>query len=100
MAWQRAVRGYDDETKWGLCYSLPSIIIPALDYMIKRAHGHPCDLKSMKDWKNILKKMRQGFILQKKIDEGKFNIKKYDEMKKKVDEGLDLFAKYYDNLWD
>jgi len=75
----------------GLYKTLAVFLVPRLEE-IKRFSGHPMDLKE-DEWIIILDKMIVGFkIIETDID--------LDESSKKiVDESLELFAKYYLELW-
>lgn len=58
-------------------------------------HVCPDCMKDMKQWNDTIQKMIDAFELMK--DEFRnFN----EEQEKTVEEGLDLFRKYYRNLWD
>lgn len=58
---------------------------------------YPCDLKAHKDWNKIIDKIILSFELIIKDDfvTGKEMIKR----EKEIQEGLDLFAKYFRDLW-
>ena len=95
-AWQRAFRGYDDRLFWDMSEYLNPIIVDGLKHLRKNAFGYPAGMKNQREWNKILDKMIFSF------EYGKFNHSFRKEMKdmKKVQEGFDLFAKYYQSLWD
>jgi len=53
----------------------------------------PCSVESFEEWDKILDKMIYGFDYFLYTD---FDIDKYS----KAQEGIDLFAKHFGNLWD
>ena len=103
-AWQRVFRGYDDTAYWGLYSYLTDIALPVLKWYKTNAHGIPsmvCIEKepmelSQKRWNNILDKMIFSFEIIKKDE----NLIEPKEVQVRVDEGLVLFAKYFQCLWD
>ena len=103
-AWQRVFRGYDDTAYWGLYNYLTDIALPVLKWYRKNAHGVPGMVckdkepmeKSVERWNKILDKMIYAFQVIKDDE----NFIEPKEVQKKVDEGLKLFAKYYQTLWD
>lgn len=119
MAYQRVVRGYDDEMIWGH-HSLHSrITAEILRKLAKDKVGCPMELydrKNKKDecakWRDILIEMAEGFEATTAIDNmeyyvkkrGKFDHiesnKKYKKLKSKFDKGMKLYHQYYISLWD
>jgi hypothetical protein len=93
---QREERGFDDTELWNLFHHLAEHIAPRLKAF--RDHdkvGYPAGL-SAKKWQNILSKMIFAFEEISKDDMWDFDEKK----NKKVEEGLDLFRKWFLGLWD
>lgn len=78
---------------WNLDYYIAKFILPRLKLFKKVGMGFPCDLKSINEWYDILDKMIAAFMILS-TDE----INTQDEQKI-VNEGLDLFRKYYQDLW-
>lgn len=78
---------------WNLDYYIAKFILPRLKLFKKVTIGFPCDLKSINEWYDILDKMIAAFKILS-TDE----INTQDEQKI-VNEGLDLFRKYYQDLW-
>lgn len=100
---QRAIRGYADSDTWGLWYYTSEWMPKALRDMKEMANGHPASLpdeSGMEDWKAILEKMARGFEAAIEMDEISFNSEEYKKLEKEFDEGMDLFKKWYRNLWD
>ena len=78
---------------WNLDYYISKFILPRLKLFKKVERGYPCDLKSIDEWHDILDKMIASFEI---LATDEWNTQ--DEQKI-VDEGLDLFRKYYQDLW-
>ena len=109
--WQRRTRGFDDQELWDLSTSLSKYILPRLKaFREMERWGVPGSIctkhhatgGNAKEWNKIIDKMIWSF--EEVIDEKRFpkkmnpeSIKKYIDRKQ---EGLDLFAKYFESLWD
>lgn len=78
---------------WSLDYYIAKFTLPRLKLFKKVERGYPCDLKSIDEWHDILDKMIASFEI---LATDEWNTQ--DEQKI-VDEGLDLFRKYYQDLW-
>ncbi len=107
-AWQRVFRGYDDSWNWGLYQQLQTIIPKCVRWMKKNHLGCPGNLydeKNKRDncwkWKEILEKIAKGFEAKQKIsDNYLFKGKRFEKLDKQQKEGMKLFVKYFNNLWD
>ena len=92
---QRLKRGFDDSEVWNLDATIARFIYPRLlvfiDDVIKN-QCHPVDL-TFDEWVDILKEMTEGFKLMSQDNE------KSDDEYKIIEKALDLFRKYYHNLW-
>lgn len=95
----------DKYDTWNLDNTLAMIILPCLKQLRDTTHGYPASLANYKEdeyeiiddsganiWKEILNKMINSFERIADISDYEYD----DE----VQEGLNLFAKYYCNLWD
>ena len=96
---QYTKRGFDDEQLWSLDQTIAVYIYPRLvDFRIG-VQGYP-DGITFEEWQAILNKMEFSF---KVLSEGIWNytqtIEQYEATMPRVQEGLDLFAKYYTHLW-
>ena len=86
---------YPVEEVWNTDNVLAQFIAPRLQaFKALDKHGHPPECKDMREWNNIIQKMIDAFELMKYVhttspDENKI-----------IEQGLDLFCKYYRNLWD
>jgi len=114
--WQKYKRGWSDEDVWDFDSYLTGIIIPALKRLKENHVGCPGDLWDEKvknnechKWQEILEEMIQGFKACEEIDKpswikGGFrrevDIKRLDVLEKKYKRGMELFCRYYRNLWD
>ena len=131
-AWQRVFKGYDDQTIWSMHSSISDYFPKMIRELKNEVHGYPSDpfnkekqeIKSIKDWKNVLEKIAIGFDAARKIDGHeyikevklkkprkdmfgkdsyighKIDKKHYDKLYKEFEEGIELFKKYYFSLWD
>lgn len=106
----------DNYDTWGLDDTLAHIILPALKQLKVQQQGYPCGILPdpngetesgnpcgncgcEKQWAIILDKMIYSFdhIVDNRILE--YSREEYNESQKKVQEGLELFGKYYQSLW-
>ena len=95
---QRIERGFDDTETWNLDYTIASFIVPRLKRFKEITNGYPGKI-TWEEWEEILDKMINAFELQVKEDD---NIQTLEQEKAEyeiIQEGLNLFAKYYFCLW-
>ena len=86
---------YPIEEVWNTDNVLAQFIAPRLlAFKALDKHGHPPECKDMREWNNIIQKMIDAFELMKYV-----HTPNLDESKT-IEQGLDLFCKYYRNLWD
>jgi len=103
-AWQRVFRGFDDRWYWSLNSQL-ALIIPKCVRKMKDGYSYPFGI-NYKQWKEILEKIALGFEAIEKIDEDFLlkdipsKRKKYEKLEKQYDEGMELFVKWFNDLWD
>uniref|UniRef100_A0A6H2A2Q0 Uncharacterized protein n=1 Tax=viral metagenome TaxID=1070528 RepID=A0A6H2A2Q0_9ZZZZ len=126
---QRGKRGWADCDVWGMDYYLVKVIHPMLRRLRKIAHGHPCGLDTPGEWDKILDEMIEGFEAAKrvcdddyldKVQPGWFDPKarlegNYKTIKKEsilecarlshadqklFEQRMELFTKWFFNLWD
>ena len=88
---QRKRRGFDDTELWSLDCTIVAFILPRLKVFRKKIGSYPCEL-TFPAWKEILDKMITAFELYK------ISFPNNDEAAK-IQEGLDLFRKYFHHLW-
>lgn len=90
---QRLDYGFDDTELWNLDNTLAKFIYPRLVRFRYITGNRPSSL-SEEEWDTILSKMIYSFgTLQG--ERVYFN----EEEKEKINEGLELFSKYYFDLW-
>lgn len=95
-AWQRLTRGYSDCDLWGLGNVVCRFVHPRLKAFIKmNVHSYPAGLKSMDEWKSILKEMEWAIDTLIKDD-----IKYNSENNKRLDKALKLCGEYIFTMWD
>lgn len=126
---QRGRRGWADQDTWGLDNYLDSWLPDAIDHLNEHTHGYPPELTPEK-WSEILKTIAEGFRARQKASDGLYkdelgeypvyrpegmtreewipikdaHTNRIEELRKRdmaiFDEGMALFVKYYDHLWD
>lgn len=81
---------------WGTYHYIARSIVPRLKaFKACNKHGYCPDMKDMKEWNNTIQKMIDAF----EIMQGNSSSYTEEEMKT-ISTGLNLFCKYYLNLWD
>lgn len=84
------------EEVWNTDNTIAQLIVPRLQaFKALDKHGGPPDFKDMREWNNAIQKMIDAFELMKYA--GRVNTK---EEERTIEEGLDLFRKYFRSLWD
>ena len=99
---QRGIRGYSDRDNWSVDGFLLNILPPMLKNLDRFAHGYPVGI-GFKRWRGILKRMRKGLLANQKLCNLTYNWrdkKCQKQLQKESREGLRLFGKYFNNLWD
>ncbi len=87
---------YPIEEVWNTDNMLAQLIVPRLlAFKTLDKHGHPDGIKDMREWNNIIQKMTDAFELMKYA-----GVTHTEEEERTIEHGLDLFRKYYRNLWD
>lgn len=84
------------EEVWNTDNTIAQLIVPRLQaFKALDKHGHPDGFKDMREWNNTIQKMIDAFELMKYVQS--LNT---DNEKRTVEEGLNLFRKYFCCLWD
>lgn len=79
---------------WSLDHTLAKLLLPYLIAFRKmKKYGYPSQITS-KEWNQILDKMIYSMKMIKEDDLNSF------KNQRKVQEGLDLFSKWFRHLWD
>lgn len=90
----RIKNGFDYRDTWNLDYHIAKYTLPRLKYLRKNLHGYHPDM-TMKEWKKTIDKMI--YALDKEIED---SYKYSESVEKKIQEGVELFGKYFRHLWD
>jgi hypothetical protein len=102
---QRMFRGYDDKMLWGTYYEISKIMIEVLKWNKEHKQGYgyieelgiDASIEDLeKKWNEIYDRMIVGFKII--IDDERLIPLPEDEAK--IKDALELFAKYFRNLWD
>lgn len=87
---------YPIEEVWNTDNTIAQLIVPRLQaFKVLDKHGYCPDFKGMREWNNAIQKMIDAFELMKFV--GGVDTKEEERI---VEEGLDLFRKYFRSLWD
>ena len=89
--------GFDDSETWSLDYTIARFIYPRLKRFREVTISTPANL-SEQEWYDILDTMLDGFRLAVKRDDTK-TLEEEKEQTESIQKALDLFAKYFFNLW-
>ena len=95
---QRGLRGYSECDHWSLDNYLNDIIPGLVRDLKTHLHSFPYGM-TVPEWEGILEEIASGFEAGNLIDDC-FDPKKEKELLAKFDRGMELFVKYYRNLWD
>jgi hypothetical protein len=86
---------YPIEEVWNTDNTLAQLIVPRLQaFKALDKGGCPDDFKDIREWNNTIQKMIDAFELMKYAAS-----KQSDDEEKTIEQGLDLFRKYYRSLW-
>lgn len=100
---QRGMRGYSDRDTWSIDYYLSSWMPRALRSIAKTGMSYPGvgEVNTPKKWAEIIKKMEKGFEASNKLGDWKYsNPEELKKLQQTQKDGLKLFCKYFDALWD
>ena len=86
---------YPVEEVWNTYHILSQIIAPRLQsFKALEKHGYCPYFKGMCEWNNAIQKMIDAFELLK------YAASYTEDEERRIEQGLDLFRKFYRNLWD
>jgi hypothetical protein len=105
---QKLFTGHSNPHYWSAYTFIAEFALPLVRHLRKNHHGYPGSLKHGDDWIVILWQIEFAlawchyeddiFLTEYyKTEEGVEKVRKLDKF---VQNGLDLFAKYFRNLWD
>ena len=84
------------EEFWNTDNTLAQLIVPRLlAFKALDKHGGPSEFKDMREWNNTIQKMIDAFELMKYA-----GASHTEEEERTIEQGLDLFRKYFRSLWD
>jgi hypothetical protein len=87
---------YEDSEIWSLDRTIAEFVYPRL-LRLSQNKGIPGDMKE-DEWDDIFNKMVAAFMLI--VNEDNYPHGMNDIQQKQIDEGLSLFAKYFQCLWN
>ena len=86
---------YPIDEIWGTCNTLARLIAPRLwAFEALEKHGCPPDMQDVRHWNQAIGKMAKAFELLG------LNYCPSDEDEQAITEGLELFHRYFRQLWD
>ena len=92
---QRIERGFDDSETWSLTDTICNFIIPRLKRFMECATYIPAS-HTPDEWNDVLNKILLALELITRDNGSRiFTVEEY----KQIDEGLDLFRKWFLSLW-
>ena len=87
---------YPIEEVWNTDNTLARLIVPRLQaFKALDKHGCHSDFKELRDWNNAIQKMIDAFELMKYA-----GTPDTEDEERTIEQGLDLFRKYFRSLWD
>lgn len=87
-----------NEELWDLDDTLAKYILPRLiKYKTINKNSHPIAFDNIEDWHNTIDKMIWSF---EKIVKDNWVYKQLEAEKERFEEGMNLFAKHFMDLWD
>ena len=93
---QKEELGFDIRELWNLDFTMAHFIYPRLKYFRDNyaEDFHPCNCDSVEEWQKTIDKILLAFkiILVHRINDIEYDYKK-------VEEGLILFAKHFNDFW-
>lgn len=100
MAWQRAVRGYDDLLLWNVNTYIIEHFLIGLTFMRANKHGYPVTADSLEEWQQDLNTMIEGFEAIKQVNESIGLHHEHTVLMLKFHKAWELAEKHFLGLWD
>jgi hypothetical protein len=94
---QLVTRGFSDEDLWNLDQTIANFVLPRLKAFKEFTHAYPQGM-TVEEWNTTMDKMIWSFDF--KVNHWYDDAMHTEENTEKYNEGMDLFRKYFDNLWD
>lgn len=90
---RKAKYGFSDDETWSLDYTIACFALPRLKRYKKITKSFPSSMEKIEDWYEILDKII--FSLEAIVEERIFDT----PIDERIQEGCELFGKYFLNLW-
>lgn len=97
--WQRITRGWDNRELWNLDTTIAKFALPRLIEFRETGaeYGHPCDL-THEEWLEIIDKII--YAMRSRVEDLEPDaLSLYQEYAERVQEGFELFGKWFGDLW-
>jgi len=99
--YQHITRGYSDKQCWSLDRTFAKFVIPRLKTLKSLEHSYSSDFSEMKEWHKTIDKMIWSFeFVLTAYGNNDYDSDDVKGWRKKYNEGMHIFAKYYWSLWD
>lgn len=105
--YQRRTKGFSDNETWDLYHNVCCYILPRLKHLRDNVHGHPMEFKDIEEWQSKIDTMIKSFEIVKDDDidyddsqSFEFHKKQREFRQLKINNGMNNFTKYFENLWD
>jgi len=98
--WQKITRGWTDQDTWSLDYTIAKFSLPRIKRLKEIQNGFPSGLTEEK-WDEILDKIIRSFQFVVNEFEGNedYSLETIKHREKCMQDGCELFGKYFRNLW-
>lgn len=105
---QRGLNGYDETCYWSVDDWLCNIVPPVLEQLAEKSHGAPGSLAAKYDdekaavvWSSMIRQMAAGFRAHKELQNADWsNAELVGRLQRIREDGMQLFVKWFGNLWD
>lgn len=99
---ERGRNGYSHVDRWSINEWFLDNIINLLGDMLSNLHGYPTndEITCFEDWVSILETMRECFRQANENTCDEKYIDDYEYRREMLNYGLNLFVKYFNDLWD
>ena len=106
--YQRITRGFSDKECWELDRTIAKYIVPRLKVLKNLDNVHPIEFNSVYEWKKAIDKMIWSFeFVLTDYGSNEYDFKNTQKWKlkqslkmRRYKEGMELFIKHYNSLWN
>lgn len=98
FTYQKLTRGFSDRVTWNLDKDISKFILPRLKRFKELNNGFPVGLTT-EQWDEYLDKMILAFEINMRYHKYDVSQEPSKEDWKKFDEGIELFGRYFKDLW-